>query len=112
MTLNDLWGHTSLSEKFTFLKDKALNKKYIAEKDYFEVLRGLYVTFNELWGHTVLYKNLRLHNVSIHRNVYQNRFINEYARKKRYKIPESQSFLVRYRRTCALKNYIQFYEYF
>ena len=27
-------------------------------------------------------KNLRLHNVSIHRNFYQNRFKNEYARKK------------------------------
>ena len=27
-------------------------------------------------------KNLRLHNVSIHRNFYKNRFINDYARKK------------------------------
>ena len=64
-------------------------------------------------------KNLRLHNVSIHRNFYQNRFINEYDRKKKAKISESQSlevtesrshrvtesqsFLVRYRRTYVLK---------
>ena len=36
----------------------------------------------------ILMKNLRLHNVSIHRNFYQNRFINEYARKKKAKISE------------------------
>ena len=30
-------------------------------------------------------------NVSIHRNFYQNRFINEYGRKKKAKISESQS---------------------
>ena len=55
-------------------------------------------------------KNLRLHNVSIHRNFYQNRSINEFARKKKAKIPESRSpvipesrsFLVRYRRTYVL----------
>ena len=55
-------------------------------------------------------KNLRLYNVSIHRNFYQNRFINEYARKKKAKISESwsfgvtesRSFLVRYRRTYVL----------
>ena len=52
-------------------------------------------------------KNLRLHNVSIHRNFYQNRFINKYAKKKKAKILESQShgvpeFLVRYRRTYIL----------
>ena len=29
-----------------FLKDQALNKKYIEEKDYFEILRLPYVTFN------------------------------------------------------------------
>ena len=44
-------------------------------------------------------KNLPLHNVSNHRNFYQNQFINEYAKKKKAKISESQSFLVRYRRT-------------
>ena len=55
-------------------------------------------------------KNLRLHNVSIHRNFDQNRFLNEYARKKKAKISESRSpgvteswsFLVRYRRTYVL----------
>ena len=36
-------------------------------------------------------KTLRLHNVSIHRNFYQNRFVNEYARKKKAKISESRS---------------------
>ena len=62
-------------------------------------------------------KNLRLHNVSIHRNFYQNRFINECARKKKAKIPESQSprvpesrsFLVRYRRTYVLNNIINYF---
>ena len=36
-------------------------------------------------------KNLRLHNVSIHRNFYQNWFINEYDIKKKAKISESRS---------------------
>ena len=36
-------------------------------------------------------KNLCLHNVSIHTNFYQNRFINEYDRKKKAKISESRS---------------------
>ena len=31
-----------------FLKDQALNKKYIVEKYDFEILRWSYVTFNEL----------------------------------------------------------------
>ena len=31
-----------------FLKDYALNKKYIAEKVDFEILRWLYVTLNDL----------------------------------------------------------------
>ena len=58
-------------------------------------------------------KNLYLYNISIHGNLYQNLFINEYARKKKAKIsesrspgvPESRSFLVRYRRTYVLKNW-------
>ena len=36
--------------------------------------------------------DLRLFNVSIHINVYQNRLKNEYARKKKAKIPEFQTF--------------------
>ena len=56
-----------------------------------------------------LMKNLRLHDVSIHRNFYQNRFINEYARKK--KKLKSRSFLVRYRRTYVLKKVIKFVEW-
>ena len=56
-------------------------------------------------------KKLRLYNVSIHRNFKQNWFINECARKKTVKIPESRShgvlesrrFLVTYRRTYVLK---------
>ena len=62
---------------------KQKKKSYIAEKDDFESLRWLYVTFNDLWGHTSYYKKLRNHNVSIHRNFCQNLFINEYARKKK-----------------------------
>ena len=53
-----------------------------------------------------------LHNVSIHRNFHQNRLINDYAKKKKSKIseywshrvPESRSFLVRYRRTYIFDN--------
>ena len=44
---------------------------------------------------------MRLYIVSIPRNFYQNRFINECARKKKAKIPE---FLVKYRRTYVLNN--------
>ena len=57
-----------------------------------------------------LMTNLRLHYVKIHRNFYQDWFINEYARKKKAKISEFQShgvaefFLVRYRRTYVLIN--------
>ena len=49
-------------------------------------------------------KKFRLHNVSIHRNYYQNRFINKYTRKKKAKISDFQSFTVRYRRNYVLKN--------
>ena len=65
-------------------------------------------------------KYLRNHNISIHINFYQNRFINECARKKKAKIPEFrsftvsefhsfrvsqfQSFFVRCRRTYVLNN--------
>ena len=52
-------------------------------------------------------KNLRFYNVSIHRNFYQNQFINECARKKKAKITESRSpgvFLMIYRRAYILKN--------
>ena len=52
-----------------FLKDKALNKKYIAEN-----LRWPYVTLNDILGHILL-------------NFYQKRFLNEYATKKKAKIP-------------------------
>ena len=63
-------------------------------------------------------KNLHLHNVSIHRNFFKNRFINECAKKKKdkipeswsHEIPESRSFLVRYRRTYVLDN-IKFKNY-
>ena len=78
-------------------------KKYIVEKD-FEILRWPFVTDNDFWGHTSLIKTLRLCIVSIHRKFYQNLFVNECARKKRAKIPESRSFLVRYRRAYILKN--------
>ena len=48
-------------------------------------------------------KNMFVVNVSIHRNFYQNWFINECARRKKAKILESLSFSVRYRRTYVLK---------
>ena len=56
-----------------------------------------------------MHKKLHLHNVSNHRNFYQNRFINECAKKKQAKIlwfPSfpAQSFFVRFRRTHDLNN--------
>ena len=57
-------------------------------------------------------KKLGLYIISIPRNFYQNLFINECARKKKVKIPESRypgvtesrSFLMRYRKTYIIKN--------
>ena len=48
-------------------------------------------------------KNWRPHKVSYHRNFYQNRFINEYATKKKILIQQSRSFLVRYRQNIPIK---------
>ena len=50
--------------------------------------------------------------ISNHRIFYQNRFINEYALKKKAKIPEScnhgvPDFLVEYRRTYVLNNLLE-----
>ena len=66
MTLDDLWGHALFIENlrlymdilYKFQKDWALNKKYNALKDDFEILRWPFVTFNGLWGHTSLYEKL------------------------------------------------------
>ena len=66
---------------------KNKDKKYIPEKDDFEILRSPYVTLNDLWGHSLFNKKCRLHNVSNHRKFYQNQFINEYATNKKVKIP-------------------------
>ena len=66
-----------------------VKQNYIAAKDNFEILRWPFVTFNDICG-------LILFNVSIHRNLYYNQFINECARKKMLK-SESLSFFVRYR---------------
>ena len=49
-------------------------------------------------------KYLRINNISIHINFYQNRFINECYRKIKSKIPEFHIFLVRCRRTYVLNN--------
>ena len=49
-----------------------------------------------------LIKNMSLYIDIIHRNFYQNQFINEWASQKKAKISESQIFLVRYRRTYIL----------
>ena len=53
------------------------------------------MTFIDLWGNKNLIKHLRLYYVSIHRNLCQNRFINECTRKTNAKIIvwQSQSFL-------------------
>ena len=52
-----------------------------------EILRRPYVTSNDLGGYTYFIKKMCLHNVNIHINFYQNRSINECARKKKAKIP-------------------------
>ena len=60
----------------------------------------------------ILYKikYLRNYNISMYINFYQNRFINECARKKKAKIPEFQSFrvfFVRCRRTYVLNKWLK-----
>ena len=72
-----------------YLRDILLQLR--VEKDDFEILRWPYMTFNDICGHTLFNKKMRLHNVKIHWNSYQNWFINKYARKKKAKISESQS---------------------
>ena len=54
-------------------------------------------------------KYLRINNVSIHINLYQNQLRNECARKKKAKTPESRSFLVRYRGTYVLNKTKMYY---
>ena len=73
MTSDDLWGHTS------FKKRLGINKKYIEEKDGFEIKGDL--MWPLMTSEVILYleKNLRLNNVGKHRNLYQNLFIKEYA---------------------------------
>ena len=55
-------------------------------------------------------KILCVHNVGIHRNFDQNRFINECARKKLANFPESRRYgeFVRYRRTHVPNNTVYF----
>ena len=97
-------------------KSSALNKKCTAKKDDFETLRWPYVTFNDLHGHTLFMKNLRLYNVSIHRTFYQNRFINECARKIKVQIlgisELRKEFFVSYRRTYILNKIKNFFVIF
>ena len=44
-------------------------------------------------------------NISIHRNLYQNWFINVSSRNKKAKIPESQSIFVKCKKTNALNRF-------
>ena len=62
------------------------------------------MTFNDLWDHTSFDEKSAsaLHNVSIHRKLYQIWFINECARKNSSKISFS---FVRYRITYTLINH-------
>ena len=57
-------------------------------KNLFLKTKVPFVTFEVILN---FIKNLHLHNVSIHTNFYQNRFINEYDRKKKAKIWESRN---------------------
>ena len=73
-------------------KDKSDNYTYMNhKKGDLETLRLPYVSFNDPWGHTLFYKKMYLYYVSIHRTFYQNWFINECARKKNTKIPQSRN---------------------
>ena len=81
MTLDDLYN-VDILEKF--LKYWALNKtKNIAEKDDFKFKDDF------LWplmtSEVILHfmKNLHIYIDSIHRNFYQNRFVNECPKKKK-----------------------------
>ena len=63
MTLHDLYfmknvclNNVDILEKF--FKKRVLNKKIIAVKDDFEILRWSFVTFNDLWGHTLFHRKL------------------------------------------------------
>ena len=51
-------------------------------------------------------KNLCIYDVSINGNLYQNRLINECARKKKAKTRNPGVFLERYRRTYVLNEYV------
>ena len=66
------------------------------------------MTFNDLEVILYFMKNLPLHNFRIHRNFYENRFINEYAIKKKDKISESRSLLVIYKITYVPKNSLKY----
>ena len=61
----------SLIENFFMVCDKS--KVYFILREGITTLMTSEVTL-------YLMKNLHLHNVSIHKNCYQNRFINEYVR--------------------------------
>ena len=55
-----------------------MKQKYFEGKVGFQIKRWPYVTCNDLWSHTSFYwKNLHLHNCSIHINLYQNQLIIE-----------------------------------
>ena len=56
-------------------------RKKCYRKEKCDIRKSLIVTFNDLRGHTLFNEILCLHNVSIHRNFYQNQFINESVRK-------------------------------
>ena len=63
---------------------QSINNMNKTKESEFLIKRSSFVTF-EVILHFM--KNLRLHNVSIHRNFNQNRFINECDRKRKAKIP-------------------------
>ena len=85
-----------------FLKDWALNQKYIKEKDDFEILRYPYETFNCLWGHILFNEKFAHHRIFF---FYQNWFINYCAWKNflnSLKDGKTKFFFVRCRRTYVL----------
>ena len=73
--------HTKFFLRLDFRQERNLRKSYFLKTTM------TFVTFNDLRGHLLSYKNVRLLNVNIHRNLYQNRFINECATNKKAKIP-------------------------
>ena len=99
MTFNDLRG--DFFYKLSFME--SFHKKIEQEKYTWYFLH--FLIFKVL-----LYFNLYLNNISIHRKLHQNIIINEWARKKIAKPSEFRTFFLIYRRTYAINYFITLFK--